>query len=74
MPRSPRKSSAAIVQAGLRIREGLRFRLQQEAKRRAVSLNAEMARRLENSFDQDARRSLDTIAADLQKVCDRLTS
>jgi hypothetical protein len=61
MPQAHRKPTD-IVSPNLRIREELRRRLEQEAKRRAVSLNAEMARRLEHSFELDAMRSLDGIA------------
>ena len=54
-----------IVQPNLRIREELRRRLETEAKKRGVSLNAEMNHRLEQSFDYDARVVLDGVAKDM---------
>ena len=61
MPRKPMQ----VVQVNLRIREGLRRQLEREAKRRGVSLNFEMTSRLQETFDQVAARSIDTIGADM---------
>jgi hypothetical protein len=57
-----------LVQPNLRIREELRRRLEREAKKRGVSLNAEMTSRLERSFDGDAARSNEEIAEDMKNV------
>lgn len=54
MPRGPKPKSATkgrIVQVGLRITDGLRAKLEKEARLNARSLNAEMEWRLEKSFD-----------------------
>jgi hypothetical protein len=64
MPRKPMQ----VVQVNLRIREGLRRQLEREAKRRGVSLNFEMTSRLQETFDQVAARSIDTIGADMAVV------
>jgi hypothetical protein len=45
-----------VVQTGLRIRVSLRDRLEKEAKLRGISLNSEMERRLEASFEPTLRR------------------
>lgn len=49
----PARKITDTVQLKLRIREDLRRRLEREAKKRSVSLNAEMADRIEQSFDQE---------------------
>jgi hypothetical protein len=53
----PRKGTA-IVQYKLRIRESLRKKIEQAAKQHDVSANAEMARRLEQSFVAERDRAL----------------
>ena len=68
MPRKP----SDIVQPSLRIREDLRRRLDQAAKKRGVSLNAEMIDRLRASFDQEAHRTIDAVASDIEDVWGRL--
>jgi hypothetical protein len=50
----PRKSTET-VQVNLRMKEGLRRRLERKAKRQEVSLNAEMTRRLESDLDAEER-------------------
>jgi hypothetical protein len=45
-----------VVQTGLRIRVSLRDRLEKEAKLHGISLNSEMERRLEASFEPTIRR------------------
>ncbi len=52
-----------IVAVTLRIREDLRRRLEREAKRDRTSLNAEMERRLEDSFDLANTSSLIRVLA-----------
>jgi len=66
----PRKQSA-ILDYKLRIRESLRRRIEVAAKRRGVSLNFEMASRLERSFDQESQRSMDETAEHLKTVLER---
>jgi hypothetical protein len=61
------KKLSALVAPNLRIREDLRRRLEREAKRRGVSLNAEMTHRLERSFELDAARSNESIAQDIEQ-------
>jgi hypothetical protein len=61
----PRKLSD-IVQFKLRIREELRRRLERAAKRHGVSINHEIAGRIERSFDHDATRTLDIVARDIE--------
>ena len=62
------------VQVGLRIRESLRRQLEKESEKHRVSINQEMATRLEDSFRVDALRSIDTIAADLANIHGRMSS
>jgi hypothetical protein len=62
------------VQVGLRIRESLRRQLEKESEKHRVSINQEMAMRLEDSFRADAFRSIDTIAADLANIHGRMSS
>jgi hypothetical protein len=62
MPRKPSET----VQVNLRMKEAMRRRLAQAAANRGISLNAEMMRRLEDSFDQESNRSLDQIAHDMR--------
>jgi len=66
----PRKESA-ILDYKLRIRESLRRRIEAAAKRHGVSLNFEMASRLERSFDQESQRSMDETAEHLRTVHER---
>lgn len=58
------RKPSAILDYKLRIRETLRRRLEQAAKR-GVSINAEMASRLERSFEQESQRTIDMTAADI---------
>jgi hypothetical protein len=51
MPRKPTET----VQVNLRMKEGLRRRLEREAQKQSVSLNAEMTRRLETSISAEER-------------------
>jgi hypothetical protein len=61
MPRQP----SAVLQYKLRIKESLRRRIEQAAKKRGVSNNVEMVSRLELSF---ALSSIEDIAADMESV------
>jgi hypothetical protein len=56
-----------IVQYKLRIRESLRRRIEQAAKKNGVSANQEMVGRLERSFEQETQRKLDLVAEELAK-------
>jgi Arc-like DNA binding domain len=68
----PLRKPTDIVQPNLRIREALRRRLEREAKAARRSLNQELICRLEASFEQEAMRSLEMVAADLRKICVRM--
>lgn len=61
MPRKPKD----IVPIMLRIREHLRRRLESEAKKRAYSLNYEITRRLEDSFERGDLYTIGGIAHDM---------
>jgi len=55
-----KRPDTAIVALTLRIREPLRRRLENAAKQRGVSLNSELAERLESSFrKEDFGKALD---------------
>ena len=54
------------VQVNLRIKEGLRRKLEREATKHQVSLNQEMTARLEGSLEKETKRSLEDIASDLE--------
>jgi hypothetical protein len=54
MPRKP----SAVLDYKLRIRESLRRQLAQAAEKHGVSMNAEMVRRLEESFTRESNRSI----------------
>jgi hypothetical protein len=56
-----------IVQYKLRIRESLRRRIEQAAKKNGVSANQEMVGRLERSFELETQRKLDLVAEELAK-------
>jgi hypothetical protein len=60
------------AQLKLRIREELRRRLEQAAKKRDVSLNFEMTDRLKASLDREAHRTIDRVASDLDKAASNL--
>jgi predicted HicB family RNase H-like nuclease len=51
----PRRTDTTIVAVKLRIREGLRKMLLQEAEKAGRSLNQELERRLERSFELEQR-------------------
>ncbi len=64
VPRKPTET----VQVNLRMKEAMRRRLEQAAKKADISLNAEMLRRLEESFDRDEKRSLVEVTQRLEAV------
>jgi hypothetical protein len=49
------RKPSATVDTKIRMKEALRRRLETESRKHAVSLNAEMVRRLERSFEADER-------------------
>jgi hypothetical protein len=53
------------VQIGLRVRQQMRQRLYQEARKNCVSVNAEISRRLQESLEAGAARSVETVATEL---------
>jgi hypothetical protein len=69
----PRKESA-ILTYKLRIREVLRRRIERAAKKRKVSLNYEMATRLERSFDEEQVVNIDATARLLEVTVARLSA
>ena len=54
--------TAKVIQYKIRVREDLRRRIEQEAKKRGVSANYEMVSRLERSFSEEAVQSLGAVA------------
>jgi hypothetical protein len=48
-----RRKLTDVVQVNLRLRESLRRRLEEEAEKRGFSFNAELTRRLEDSFERE---------------------
>ena len=52
----PRRKDSDRVQIGLRLREGLRRKLESQAKDHAISINGEIESRLERSFTDEAAR------------------
>jgi flagellar motility protein MotE (MotC chaperone) len=64
MPRKP----SAVLQYKLRIRETLRRKIEKAAEKNRVSANAEMARRLERTFDQEALFDVANVAEDLKII------
>jgi hypothetical protein len=55
------------VHVNFRMREPLRRRLEAAAKQHRVSLNGEMRLRLEASFEDQAKRTMDEIAGDMAR-------
>ena len=64
MPRKP----SEIIQVNLRMRERLRQRLEKQAKRHGVSLNYEMLSRIEQTFETENLRTLESIVEDQKNV------
>jgi hypothetical protein len=64
----PARKKTDLVQCGLRLREGLRQRVEVEARKNRVPLNAEISRRLQESF---SLRTLEDIAADMSRTLER---
>jgi predicted HicB family RNase H-like nuclease len=61
-----RKSADTWCQVNLRIRESLRAELAAAAKEHEVSFNQEVRRRLADSLEEKARRSLESLATNLE--------
>ena len=69
----PRRSKTDVVQVNLRLREDFRQRLVREAERTGRSFNAELVKRLEDSFDRmPADQVLELSAEVLKRVSDLL--
>jgi hypothetical protein len=51
------RKATEFVQFKLRIREGLRRKIESAAEKKDISANAEAVERLENSFDSETRRN-----------------
>jgi hypothetical protein len=51
-----KRSKAATVDLKVRVKEPMRAALERSAKSRGISMNAEMGRRLERSFESEAAR------------------
>jgi HicB family len=66
------RKPTAIAQLKLRLREDLRRRLEQAAKKQDVSLNHEITSRLRDSFDRADLTTLSRVAADMDLVAERL--
>jgi len=62
------RKTTAIVQFSLRIREGLRRRLEAAAKARGVSTNYEITSRLERSLDEESLFNLFNISSDMGTI------
>jgi chromosome segregation ATPase len=70
-----KREKGQIVQLKLRIRESLRSRIEKDAKRSGISLNAEMERRLEASHAiEDARAELEALRARIEEADRELTA
>ena len=62
------RKPSEIIMTSLRIRERLRRQLEQAAKKRSVSVNYEMASRLEYSFERESLRSLFEVTEDMTNI------
>jgi hypothetical protein len=65
--RTPRRKPTAIVQVGLRLREALRRELEEAARKHQVSFNQELTARLEESLEMEAKLSLQSMVADMER-------
>ena len=61
-----------LVSPNLRIREELRAKLEHEARTNQISINKEITKRLEKSFENDAVRSIEEAAAGLVRTLARV--
>jgi hypothetical protein len=64
-----KRKPSAIVQYKLRIRESLRRQIEKAAKQNEVSANAEMAKRLQDSFQQEFLAESETLVARMVDAC-----
>jgi len=60
-----------VISTSLRIREALRAKLALAAKDNRITLNGEIARRLEESVKAETLRTIDDVANDLTKAWSR---
>lgn len=60
-----------IVDIKIRLREPLRAKIEAAAKRNVVSMNAEMVRRLEHTFEKQTLGNLQDIAEDMKLVWEK---
>ena len=60
------RKPAEIVPFKLRLRERLRAKLEAAASRNRTSINNEIARRLERSFEAESERTIDDVAEDIK--------
>jgi hypothetical protein len=73
LPRQTRMvNPIALHQFKVRLRAGLRNRLIEAARKNGTNLTHEVADRLERSFQADAMRSIEEVAADLRKAASRI--
>jgi len=70
MPRKLRGSRkpSAVLDCKLRIRESLRRQIAQAAEKNGVTLNAEMVRRLDESFTREKQDALEEVTRRLENV------
>jgi hypothetical protein len=67
------RKSSKVAQVKIRVREDLRRRIEQEAKKRGVSANLEMVNRLQWSFDQENLRTLADVSEDQKIIWGRIS-
>jgi hypothetical protein len=60
-----RKQPSDTVRTVLRLREGVRQRVEREARKNQCSLNMEMARRIEQSLEAGPVKSIEAVATEL---------
>ena len=70
MPRKLRGSRkpSAVLDCKLRIRQSLRRQIAQAAEKNGVTLNAEMVRRLDESFTREKQEALEEVTRRLENV------
>ncbi len=68
----PARKPTDLVQVGLRLREDLRQRVVNEARKNHIPINRELHRRIEQSFEIGMVRSLEAVAADMASTWSRI--
>jgi hypothetical protein len=64
-----RRDEAQTVQVGLRVKEPLRLLLEESARERGISMNAEIVRRLERTFEPPEHKiDVDKLRSELHLV------